>query len=192
MKLWSIQTELAWERLRNVGYLRTDLAFVDVYFADAYRWLAEQMQERLGPPPSGVEFPVWAWAQYDGVKKPRPDLRQAGHLPRGQIGILLECDCPAQDVLLSDFLTWHFVLNNWYLPTDQEDELAFEAKWGEIVTKDATCAPLKQASWQRVLDLDWCDPAGEYTSPRHAKIIQATLWELRLSQVQSARRFVAR
>lgn len=192
MKLWSIQTDLAWKRLRDLGTLQSDRALVDSYFVGAYQWLVEQMRQRIGPPPPGVEYPMWAWVQYDGVGKPRPDLRHAEHLLPGEPGVLLEYECPAQEVLRSDYDTWHYVLNNWYLPSDGADEQAFRGRWRSLITKNPDAAAAKQASWQRIFDLDWCDPKQDYASPREAKRIQGSLWELRLNQVKSVRPFVAR
>ena len=39
-----------------------------------YDWLVDQMKERIGPPPEGVSYPVWAWHTWREDSK-RPDLR---------------------------------------------------------------------------------------------------------------------
>jgi hypothetical protein len=37
-----------------------------------YDWMVEQMRIRIGNPPPGVRYPVWAWHQWEGKRK-KPD-----------------------------------------------------------------------------------------------------------------------
>ncbi len=39
-----------------------------------YEWLISQMIKRIGPPPEGVVYPVWAWYKQNGKRK-KTDLR---------------------------------------------------------------------------------------------------------------------
>ena len=60
--LWTIQDEAAFEVFEKTGVLRADpnhLLF-DGDFQDAYQWMADQMCHRIGAPPEGVQYPVWA------------------------------------------------------------------------------------------------------------------------------------
>ena len=78
MILWSIQHELAYEKMRQTGVLRADRNFIlEGGFGNSYQWMTEQMKKRIGEPPEGVLFPVWAWYQWDGKRK-RPDMRVHG------------------------------------------------------------------------------------------------------------------
>ena len=82
--LWTIQDEAAFEVFQKTGVLRADpnhLIF-DGEFKDAYDWMASQMRQRIGPAPAGVQYPVWAWYQWEGKRK-RMDLRQSGYAKRG-------------------------------------------------------------------------------------------------------------
>jgi len=190
MKLWTIQPVGVWEQFKQSGILRADPTFIDPFFVPAYQWLVSQMAHRIGLPPVGIQFPVWAWYQYDGIRKPRPDLRHAAYLPRGENGVLLECDCPESMILLSDFMLWHHVLNNSYLASNEADDLAFKARC--VMLSDEDCQQQKSKSWEHIFDLDWSDPEHLYASPRDDKAIQGTLWEIRLDQVKSVKAFVAR
>lgn len=192
MKVWTIQTYPAWAHFQNTGVLRADAAFIEPTFLEAYRWLVKQMMRCLGPAPLAVAFPIWVWYQWGNAHKRRPDLRHAAHLPRGECGVLLECECPIDSVLLSDFVLWHYVLNNWYLPTDEADEQAFDGHYSSPSVPAEERQQQKTDSWQRIFDLEWSDPKEEYAVRRDKKSIQGTLWELPLSQVQSAKLFVAR
>lgn len=51
MKLWTILREAAWISLNDRGYLICDDEEPGTEdFLSAYRWMMQQMQERLGPP----------------------------------------------------------------------------------------------------------------------------------------------
>ncbi len=79
MRLWMIESLIVFETLEHRGRLVCDGRRVDRDFLNAYRWMAEQMRERLGPPPRGVSYPLWAWARCDGIDRPKPDLRSWRH-----------------------------------------------------------------------------------------------------------------
>ena len=52
----------------------------------------------------GVTLPVWAWYQWEGVRK-KPDLRKERWANgfEGEEFVCLECDIPDEEVVLSDF-----------------------------------------------------------------------------------------
>lgn len=197
MRLWTIQPCHAWELLQRQGKLQTEPALIEPDFLPAYRWMREQMIVRSGAIHSNPPFPIWAWYQYGPQKK--PDLRRSGHLPRGSCGVRLECEIEESRVLLSDFDLWHFVLNYWYLSDDENDDAAFdsllEARGLNYYRQEPLSDPVLHAriaaSWQRIFDLDWIN---EYTGStrREEKYIQATFWELRLSDVKRIQKFIAR
>jgi hypothetical protein len=79
-------------------------------FRQAYGWMAERMTERIGPPPPGVEHPVWAWARPPfSTKSGAPDLRRMKEPggPKALIELLVD-PC---ETLISDHTSWHRVLN---------------------------------------------------------------------------------
>lgn len=178
MRLWTIQTREVYESWQQSGVYRTDPAIVDADFRRAYDWLVGQMQERLPAAPQGCTSPIWAWLQAQSAARPRPDLRTGGYMTRGTRAVLLTLDIDPAKVLLSDFELWHYVLNDWYLP--------------ETFTEDdtETTPQERQRSWERIFDLDFAAP--DVASPRAEKIIQATFWELRASQVKEVQEFTAR
>ena len=56
--------------------------------------MRQQMQSRI--PGYGSRYPWWGWA------RPKPDLRRAGHLPRGIRGVRLGLELADEEVLPSD------------------------------------------------------------------------------------------
>ncbi len=122
IKVWLIIPVAAYERLQTKGCLGGDGRRICWKgFRRPYIWMSEQMRDRLGPSPTGSDYPVWVWYQWDR-QHPKPDLRSSGHLSPGQRGYRLELLMPKATVLLSDFEAWHCVLNNWYCWDDPGHE----------------------------------------------------------------------
>ncbi|MCV9964443.1 DUF3841 domain-containing protein [Pararhizobium sp. BT-229] len=170
-------------------------------FAAAYGWLADVMRRRLGHAPDGCHpnWPVFAWALHNGLSPLAYNREQ--DRPRSEdpneASFLIGFDVPDGSYLLSDFDDWHFVLNNWYLPSggssiDETDECdAFEAfckrhersPYGyDGLTAIPEVEAMRQANWERIVD-----------RPYDNGSVQASLWELRAEWVflVKARRYHA-
>lgn len=173
LRLWSIQTLPAWQRLLDEGRLTGDGRRAEAkVFRPAYRWMMAQMAERVTDYRGG--FPIWGWY------RPKPDLRCAGLLMPGTEAVRIELSVSADRALLSDFDSWHAVLNLHYLSRSENEDNAMYA----IATLEQ-----KRQSWQRIFDLrarpysPWCGSLS---------YVQAVVEEIRLSDVLSVRHFVAR
>ena len=185
IRVWTIQPTAWWRSLRSGRVLHGDGRRICSHFRPAYRWLMRQMATRV-PGYRGC-FPVWVW------ESPKPDLRHAGHLPRGEAGARVELEIPHSRILLFDFETWHCVLNRWHLSLSWRESLDWDRR---IKGLDQYRAPLPepfeselQATWDRVFDLDrlrrtklW-GPIDE---------IQGVTEYVRLDEVRRVEEFVAR
>jgi hypothetical protein len=165
-------------------------------FEGAYAWMISRMRERLGPPPEPEGFPVWAWYRYGGKRRPRPDLRCRAHLPRGERGVRVEFECSEAGVLLSDIDSWGLVLGSAYVTTSEADDATFHAelrargldhgnRWSD---PDVAAKIVK--SWHRIFHLDQYD--SDWLRPPDERMIQATLWEVRIEWVKKVTEFVSR
>lgn len=198
MTLWTIQSIEAWQVLKASRILSCNNQLIEKEFFEAYVWMAQQMEKRIPFPRPGNALPLWAWYQWDGERRKRPDLRSSGHLPRGERGVRIEFQIRDDWVLLSDFDLWHYVLNYWYLPQSLADEELFEMKLAEhglsfYDTKplpDPTFHDAIRQSWERIFDLE-CE-VDDFVYPKEKKSIQATFWELRLEDVRRVDKFIAR
>lgn len=181
MLLWTIQHRDAYENMLKSGSLRADDAhlFCGDDFRYAYDWIAARMREKIGEPPEGVKYPVWAWYQWEGVRK-RPDMRGSHkcYSPKGTPIVLMTVDVPDENVLLSDFDMWSVVLTNGYLAIDEKDDENFCGNQKDI-----------EQSWRRVFEID---AEFEYYVSSDRKSIQATMWEIRAEWVKNAEFFVSR
>ena len=105
MLLWTIQHKATYDILFETGRLIANekhLLF-EGQFRSSYDWLVDQMKKRIGMPPNDVIYPVWAWYQWEGVRK-RLDMRthRYGGERRTPV-VLLTIDVTDNMVLLSEF-----------------------------------------------------------------------------------------
>ncbi|WP_272150111.1 DUF3841 domain-containing protein [Tenacibaculum aiptasiae] len=140
---------------------------------------------------------MWAWYQYKDSTSRRPDLRTSGFLPQGTKGVRIEFEKPKNQVLLSDFLLWHYPLNYWYIADNEKQDLNFDkllnkakVKFSDIEQYPDSLKDLTEKSWDKVFDMNYnC----EYTTQdfKHKKI-QATFWSLKSSEITKVDFFKAR
>ena len=183
--LWTIQTEEAYREFVKTGILRANEEHLfcgdDLLFA--YNWLSQQMVRRIGSPPENVRYPVWAWYQWEGKRK-RMDQRLSGYAKRGTPLVQITFEAETNSFLLSDFDAWHIVLANQYLANN-------EAEWDKFyeVNPHPDQADVKP-SWERIFDLFQYTP--DWNREPEKKSIQATLWQIEMSQVKKVEFFLAK
>ena len=151
-------------------------------FDAAYEWIAYQMKKRIGPPPDGVEFPVWAWYKQNGKHK-KPDLRSErwGYGPGEEEYACIELEVPDELVLLSDFDEWHMILNNWIISDTEEEENQLESLYNGL-TPEAQ-KRFQFMNWERALNTA---PLNNGWTIR-GEWVQATFWELRKEMIRNAK-----
>lgn len=195
MRLWSIQAHAAYEAWDQRRPFRASRRHAIPELVGAYRWMADQLRDRVGPSPIEDALPLWAWRQAHDATRLRPDLRGSGFLPRGTPGVRLELELAEDRVLLSDFQKWHCVLNDTFVPVDLAEVEAFEARLMEagVSATGPYPEPFRTEvtrSWQRIFDID--APASDAWEPPAERQIQAVFWELRAADVRAVQPFVAR
>ena len=183
--LWTIQHEEAFSIFKKTGVLVANENFLfcqdDLVFA--YDWMSQQMNARIGNPPKGVKYPIWAWYQWEG-KRNRRDLRSSGYAKRGTPLVQITFEADADSFLLSDFDAWHNVLANQYVANDEADWDRFYGQTSLPKQRDIT------QSWERIFDITHFSPNWDCTPEK--KSIQATLWNIHISQVKKVEHFIAK
>lgn len=185
MRLWTIQGIEIYEQLMcdGIAYCTKPYWGDEPVFMYAYQWMVGQMKLRIGEPPiNGIEYPIWAWYQYDSFKKKQPP-RSPNNIPEG-ISAYMEIEVPKKDVLLSDFDAWHCVLNQG--PIDDWKKIykvieALEKETGKQLLYDDYPQNLRdriEKSWEALFDLDRRDGVVGRRHKRN-RSIQATLWVLK-------------
>ena len=174
MHLFTEQPLTVWQIIQAKHYYHTDpnnldvMTHLDQSFADAYEWLINQFSQRI-PKTNQATIPIWWWLD-NGV---RPKKFQE-NMPPKPIKIIIEANYPDNQVLLSDFEKWHYVLNKWYLPkdinNDSEDYYDQIDQWFDNLSQQEQQIQM-QKSWQRIFDLN-----GQWP-------IQANTWSINLANI---------
>jgi hypothetical protein len=190
LKLWSIQFDYKLDELLSKGKIICVENKFDKYWDKEYRWMADQMAQKLGQPQYKNQYPVWAWYQHESDIKPRPDLRKSAHLPTGNKGIRIEFEKEDEEVLLSDFILWHFPLSYKSLIADNERaNKRFDKKLRELGLDKTDFENLPheikleiEDSWQKIFDMNF--KSKYYTDVQSKKMIQACVWEISEEEIR--------
>lgn len=191
MRLWTLQGIEIYEMLQREGvaYCTKPSWADEPRFMHAYHWMADQMRQRIGEPPiKGIEFPMWAWYQYNSAKSNKPP--RSLHDADDGLSAYMEIEIPDRDVLLSEFSSWHAVLNegpidNWKKISKKTDLLDREA--GRMLALEEYPLEIQQEiekSWEAVFDLDRRDKTVGRTHKKN-RSIQATFWLLKPEHIVS-------
>lgn len=191
MRLWTIQGIEIYEQMQRDG-----VAFCtkpewsdDEKFMKAYRWMVEQMKQRIGEPPiNDIKYPIWAWCQYKSAKSKKPP-RSYLDIQEG-LSAYMEIEIPDNEVLLSDFMNWHNVLSqipltDWKKINKKTDLLEKEAG-KSLRFKDYPVEIQKEIekTWDAIFDLNRRDKEVGRTHKRN-RSIQATFWMLKPEHIIS-------
>jgi hypothetical protein len=130
-----------------------------------------------------VLYPIWAWYQWEG-KRNRRDLRQSGYAARGTPLVQITFEIEERSFLLSDFDDWHNVLSCQYVAETEDDWNRFYKELPSPEQADV------EWSWERIFDLQRYCPGWD--CPTERKSIQATLWQIEMSQVKKIEHFIAK
>lgn len=167
---WTIQSLDQWNKAKDIGYLVGDKNYIIEDFEKYYLWMMKQMSKRLSD--YNGEYPIWLWPK-------RPDLRMSGYLPKGKPGVLLQIDLDEKNVLLSDFIVWHIVLNDGFISiTDEEEELYDQGKSGMT----------KEQSWERIFDFHLLKKAELIDMEE----LQGVTGKIDIKNIKSVKKFVSR
>lgn len=187
MTLWTIQPEELYHSILKTGkYVCDPQKFGMPEFTEMYDWLVVQMRKRIGEPPDGVIYPVWAW-HTQRSKRQKPDLRSE-RLANGYDGdklVCLEIEVPDEQVLLSDFDLWSLILLDALITETEEEDNEIDKIYKALAPEKQL--ELKYENWKRVFDITSLD--NEWM--RRGSWIQATFWVLTKDMIKKVRYFTA-
>lgn len=181
MRLWTIQSFDIYELMQKEGVYRCNPSKSNLLDTNAYEWISNQMKARIGNPPKGVVFPVWAWYRREGKNNLHYMLRHLG-MRVDKKSVLWEIEVPSSEVLLTDFINWHIALNNGinykanYITSEDEEwerEVDKEEAFYNSLSEEEKKL-YKRKSWEQMI----C------TSETSLPNVQATFWELKASQIK--------
>lgn len=198
IKLWSIQYVDKLAIIKSKGKLTCLSNLYSPEWDNEYKWMINQMEKRIGRSETQNQYPIWAWYQFEGVDKMKPDLRRKGLLPTGIDGIRIEFEKKINEVLLSDFVLWHFPLSYKSIIAESEiQEHKFEQKLEQLQLAHLKIEDMPKEiqdeiinSWEKIFDINFEDPY--YTNKKNEKMIQACCWDIKESEIVKIEKFTAR
>lgn len=182
MKLVTFQTKEAWRILQKNGILTTNVASIDLQkYGIPYDWIVCQMKKKNIRPQNSEEYPLWAWARCGGSIAPKK-RKNINHTAQNLVKITFEK--PDQDILLSDYMAYSFVLNGQIVPQNKKEYTNFlkqmekqgisleDLKNSVRHQKTKINIPVNeiQKSWERIFNLK-------------STVHQACVWNIKLSEV---------
>lgn len=203
LRLYTIQPLAAFEQIRACGVFRSEPDFVDEpkddldrFMLAAYEWIAGEMDRRCAVSrPPGVRFPVWAWHSWMDSRRRKPDMRfgDVRGLPGDGPNVMMTLEMPDSEVLLSDYEAWHFVLNRWYLGSEEQTE-DFDARctaaglnaYENDVFPDTELERERVASWSAIFDPQRAQAQLDPSNAGRDSSVQATFWEIRTEHIVEA------
>lgn len=163
MRLWTVQSEEWYKKLKTDGKISCNIDMIpDLLYEPMYAWMSEQMKERLGSDKYDADYPIWAWAIFEGKNK-RPDLRKIEFSHCDYPSYFLEVEIPDDEILLSDEEDWNIVMGD-ILNSREEDD------WNRIfrlVYEDGTKPRFVQACFG---ELKLCQVVSVKVFGKHKKL----------------------
>ena len=188
MILWTIHKEEVYQILMSEGVFRCDSTKIrdPVYLKDAYSWLASRMAAKIGEPPPGVQFPVWAFYQWEGERK-KPDLRRErwGNGWKGDRYVCMEIDVPDEEVVLTDFDLWISVMGGHLISYTEKEDEELEKEYEALPDQEKKA--FMEKNWDRIFDVTPLDNGWVLRGDS----IQATFWELKKEYLKKVRFFTS-
>lgn len=187
MVLWTIQPEEVYELIQRTGLYHCALEksiFNDC--KEQYDWLVQEMKERIGKPPEGVSYPVWAWYMWEGARK-KPDLRRErwGNGWKGDRFACMEIDIPDDRVVLSDFDVWSIILLHGLIADSEEEVDRLDEEYESLPQEEKK--KYREHNWKIAFDLTYVDNGWMHRGDS----IQATFWELRKEDIKKVWFFIS-
>lgn len=203
VRVWTFQPAIILDVINQTGEFICDksksFAMEAPQFEEAYEWLIEKMEEKIGKRPEGVEYPIWAWYRSYGKNK-KPDLRRSEYRTIGKPGekwICIELELNEDEVVLSDEPAWTVsALNGCPFNNSSSEE-----EWEEInerfkqIAKEALSEgdPEKyrnvvKESWNHVFNIE--PFSNEWFS--RGEHVQATFWKIKKEQIKNITYFKSR
>ena len=191
MKLITIQTKKAYEDLLKNGYLIANSQYINrLKYGVPYQYIVDNMQHIENP--HKAEFPLWAWVRYGGFVSP-PKNKLLGFFAKDEDEIVrITFEKPDNQVLVSDYVKYHFLLTNEYLPHSFADLKKFEKQLQDAnISKDDLLAYVRRDKFETYRKDKKFEEINQIIQKSHDNIFsdmgtfrQGTIWSIEKSEVK--------
>lgn len=188
MKLVSFQSMGALRDLVNKGYLEVDEKYINLKKAGpTYDWVLEKMSERVKNR-GNAKYPIWCWVKcYNAVCPPK----HRGEPVEG-FDVKITFHKNGEDVFITDFRRYSFLLNNTYIPSSLEDKESFDKKRKQAnITKDDLKAYVRPDKYKEhrtdAKYLQFCKEirnSFDRCITTDSDVLQGCVWRINLNEIE--------
>ncbi len=184
MKLVTFQAREVLDILQKKGVLIADLSHIDLKkYGVPYDWIVREMKKQKILPQNGEQYPLWAWAKCGSAIAPR---KRKNYFDLKQNWIKIVFEKKDNEVLLSDYMAYSFILNGHIVPQTKEEYHQFLTKVQKegiplevlksfmrkekVDEKVERLFPKIEKTWSRIFNLK-------------STVHQACVWNIKMSEV---------
>ena len=185
MKLITFQTKEAWAILQEKGILTANPSYIDLQkYSVPYDWIVKAMKEQKILPQNKEKYPLWAWKKCGRFMAP-PKRKNIHHISQDIVKITFEKN--ADEVLLSDYMAYSFLLSGLIVPKTHQEYNDF---FDELKRKNISLNDLKNFVRNQEAPSSVCKlfPKIQKTWPRifdlKSDVHQACIWNIKITEVQ--------
>lgn len=188
MKLVTFQSIDAVKDLLEKGYLECNSSNININKVGyAYNWITEKMNE-LVKNEFEASYPVWCWVKcYNGIT---PAKRKGESIKGYDVKITFNKN--KEEVFITDYKRYSFVLNNIYIPENNQDKINFDKKLeSNNITKEELEAYVRQDKYTThrtdTFFLDICSQirkSFDRCITEESDILQGCVWRINLKDIE--------
>ena len=188
MKLVTFQSFDALKDLINKGYLECSEDKIDKEkVGKVYDWIIEKMNNEIDNP-LNTRYPLWCWVKcYNGICPPKKKGK-----PVQGFDVKITFNKNKEDVFVTDFRRYSFLLNNLYIPVTKKDKELFDNKLVKNnITKEELLAFVRKDKFKSCrtdeIYISICQEirkSFDRCITYDSDILQGCIWRINLSEIE--------
>lgn len=187
MKLVTFQTIEALKELINNGYLECNEKYINMpKVGYAYNWISEKMNKQI--PNKENKYPIWSWVK---VKNRICPPKHKGNAVK-DFEVKITFNKKDEEVFITDFRRYSFVLNNMYIPKDKKDKEIFDNNFKKynISRQDLEAYVRKDKYIKHRQDKEYLNVCEEIRNSfdrcitKESDILQGCVWRVNLEDIE--------
>lgn len=188
MKLVTFQSMDALKDLIDKGYLECDESKINIEKIDhIYSWVLEKMNKLLKNP-LNTKYPIWCWIKcYNNIHPPK----HKGE-PVDGFDVKITFHKPKEEVFITDFRRYSFLLNNSYIPTSLKDKENFDKKLKKYnITLEELQAYVRKDKYNKHrTDKEYLQICEEIRSSfercitEDSDVLQGCIWRIYMNEIE--------
>lgn len=188
MKLVSFQSIEALKDLINKGYLECDETKINLEKAiSTYSWVVKKMNNKIKNP-THAKFPIWCWVKcYNNICPPKHKGK-----PVEGFDVKITFNKPKEEIFITDFRRYLFILKNNYIPSSLKDKKEFDEKLKKYnITLEELQAYVRKDKYKtHRTDKEYLKICKEIESSfdkcitEDSDILQGCVWRINLNEIE--------